>query len=118
MHSEKNLDRANRNLNIRSYLQWVSIWTIAIGTSACVTTFFEKSDSVANTLTYPEFIAKVKQKKIEKISISNDRTQALVQAKDGEKTIVKLSPDDPQLINILTENVVKIYVIPAKDFNK
>lgn len=89
--------------------------TIAVTTSACIDTFFKKSDSVTNTLTYPEFIAKVKQKQIEKVGISADRTQALVQAKDGQRTIVKLSPDDRQLISILTENVVEIYVMPASD---
>ncbi|PSB54976.1 hypothetical protein C7B77_16550 [Chamaesiphon polymorphus CCALA 037] len=92
--------------------------TIVTIASACDTTFFQKSDSVTNTLAYPEFIAKVKQKQIEKAGISADRTQALVEAKDGKKTIVKLSPDDSQLINILTENAVDIYVIPVRNFNK
>lgn len=118
MHRDNNLDSSNRRINIRSYLQWVAIVTIAIGTSACSMTFLKKSDSVTNTLTYPEFIAQVKQKQIEKVGLSNDRTQALVEAKDGKRTIVKLSPDDPQLIQILTENVVEIYVVPARDFNK
>lgn len=118
MDRDKNLYKSNRSINIRSYLRWVAIGTISICISACVTTFFEKPDSVASTLTYPEFIAQVKQKQIEKVGISADRTQALVEAKDGKRTIVKLSPEDRQLIKILTENVVEIYVVPARDFNK
>jgi cell division protease FtsH len=118
MHRGKNLAKSNRAIDIRSYLRWVAIGIIAISTSACVSTFFPKPDSVASTLTYPQFIAQVKQKQIEKVGISVDRTQALVQAKDGKKTIVKLSPGDPQLISILTENAVDVYVIPANNFNK
>jgi cell division protease FtsH len=118
MHRGKNLAKSNRAIDIRSYLRWVAIGIIAVSTSACVSTFFPKTDSVASTLTYPQFIAQVKQKQIEKVSLSSARTQALVEAKDGKRTIVKLSPADPQLISILTENTVDIYVIPANTFNK
>jgi cell division protease FtsH len=39
----------------------------------------------------------------------------LVQASDGNKVMVNLPPNDPDLINILTENRVNIEVLPTSD---
>jgi cell division protease FtsH len=88
---------------------------LAIVVIALFTAFFEKQPQSRESWRYSQFIQEVEGKKVEKVSISADRTRALVQASDGNKVMVNLPPNDPDLINILTENRVNIEVLPTSD---
>jgi cell division protease FtsH len=88
---------------------------LAIVVIALFTAFFEKQPQSRESWRYSQFIQEVEGKKVEKVSISSDRTRALVQASDGNKVMVNLPPNDPDLINILTENRVNIEVLPTSD---
>ena len=86
------------------------IVVIALGTA-----FFEKQPQSKDTWRYSEFIQKVEQGKVEKVSISSDRTTALVTPSDeAEKKLVNLV-NDPQLINTLSAQGVDISVLPPSD---
>jgi cell division protease FtsH len=62
---------------------------------------------------YGKFIQFVKNGKVEKVSISADRTTAIVKIKlDPNPKKVSLT-NDPNLINILTQNQVDISVLPS-----
>ncbi|MBD2043646.1 ATP-dependent zinc metalloprotease FtsH3 [Microcoleus sp. FACHB-672] len=87
---------------------------LAIVVIALFTAFFDKQPPSRQTLRYSQFIEEVEGKKVDKVSISADRTKALVQAQDG-KFLVNLPPNDPDLINILTDNKVNIEVLPQTD---
>ena len=58
---------------------------------------------------------KLQNQKVEKIGISADRTQAQVITQEGDRVMVNLPPNDPDLINILQENDVDIAVLPQGD---
>ncbi|MGG6296090.1 ATP-dependent zinc metalloprotease FtsH3 [Leptolyngbya sp. AN02str] len=64
----------------------------------------------------PQFIEAVQTGRVEKITISSDRTRALAQTTEGEKVAVNL-PSDPDLIEILTQNDVDISVAPQAEEN-
>ena len=86
------------------------IVVIALGTA-----FFEKQPQGKETWRYSQFIQKVEEGKVEKVSISSDRTTALVTPNDEtEKKLVNLV-NDPQLINTLSEKGVDISVLPPSD---
>ena len=87
---------------------------LAIVVIALFTAFFDKQPPSKQTLRYSQFIQEVEGKKVDKVNISADRTKALVQAQDG-KFLVNLPPNDPDLINILTDNKVNIEVLPQTD---
>jgi cell division protease FtsH len=87
---------------------------LAIVVIALFTAFFDKQPPSRQTLRYSQFIQQVESKRVDKVSISADRTRALVQAQDG-KFLVNLPPNDPDLIDILTENKVSIEVLPQSD---
>jgi cell division protease FtsH len=63
---------------------------------------------------YSEFIRAVEAKKVDKVVLFSDRSQAFVQREDGEKFKVNLLPD-PNLIDTLTKNGVDISVRPPQD---
>ncbi|KST62002.1 MULTISPECIES: ATP-dependent zinc metalloprotease FtsH3 [Mastigocoleus] len=86
------------------------IVVIALGTA-----FFEKQPQGKETWRYSQFIQKVEEGKVEKVSISSDRTTAVVTPSDDtEKRIVNLV-NDPQLINTLSAKGVDISVLPPSD---
>lgn len=86
------------------------IVVIALGTA-----FFEKQPQSKDTWRYSQFIQKVEEGKVEKVSISSDRTTALVTpSDDAEKKLVNLV-NDPQLINTLSAKGVDISVLPPSD---
>ena len=86
------------------------IVVIALGTA-----FFEKQPQNKDTWRYSQFIQKVDEGKVEKVSISSDRTTAVVTPSDEtEKKIVNLV-NDPQLINTLSQKGVDISVLPPSD---
>ncbi len=86
------------------------IVVIALGTA-----FFDKQPQSRETWRYSRFIQEVQQGKVEKVSLSADRSTALVTPKyDPNKRIVTLV-NDPDLINTLTSKGVDISVLPQTD---
>jgi cell division protease FtsH len=89
---------------------------LAIVVIALATTFFDSNDRQAReTWKYSEFIQQVESGKIERVQLSADRSRANAIIQDGTQVLVNLPPNDPQLINILTENNVDIAVMPQND---
>ncbi len=86
------------------------IVVIALGTA-----FFDKQPQSRETWRYSKFIQEVQQGRVEKVSLSADRSTALVTPKyDPNKLIVTLV-NDPDLINTLTSKGVDISVLPQTD---
>ncbi|MDF5708914.1 MAG: ATP-dependent zinc metalloprotease FtsH3 [Nostoc sp. S4] len=86
------------------------IVVIALGTA-----FFDKQPQSTETWRYSKFIQEVEQGRVEKVSLSADRSRALVTPKyDQNKRVVTLV-NDPELINTLTSKGVDISVLPQTD---
>lgn len=86
------------------------IVVIALGTA-----FFEKQPQSKDIWRYSQFIQNVEEGNVEKVSISSDRTTAVVTpSNDTEKKLVNLV-NDPQLINTLSAKGVDISVLPPSD---
>lgn len=87
---------------------------LAIVVVALATALFDKQPQSRETWRYSQFIEEVESNRVEMVSLSADRTRALVTAQDGSKILVNL-PSDPDLLNILTKNNVNISVLPQSD---
>ncbi|WNN87240.1 ATP-dependent zinc metalloprotease FtsH3 [Gloeocapsopsis dulcis] len=87
----------------------LAVVVVALGTA-----FFDRQPQSRETWRYSQFIQEVEQGRVERVSLSADRTRALVTPLDGERRVVNL-PNDPDLINILTRNEVDISVLPQTD---
>lgn len=87
---------------------------LAVVVIALATAFFEKQPQARETWKYSTFIQQVENNKVERVSVSADRTTAQVTAEDGTKVMVNL-PNDPDLISILSQNNVDISVMPQSD---
>ncbi len=86
------------------------IVVIALGTA-----FFDKQPQSRETWRYSQFIQEVEKGRVERVSLSSDRSTALVTPKyDPNKKIVTLV-NDPDLINTLTAKGVDIAVLPQAD---
>ncbi len=86
------------------------IVVIALGTA-----FFDKQPQSRETWRYSQFIQEVEKGRVERVSLSSDRSTALVTPKyDPNKKIVTLV-NDPDLINTLTSKGVDIAVLPQAD---
>ncbi|MGJ5675797.1 MAG: ATP-dependent zinc metalloprotease FtsH3 [Nostochopsis sp.] len=86
------------------------IVVVALGTA-----FFDKQPQSRETWRYSQFIQEVRNNKVEKVSISADRSTAIVTPKfDSKKKLVTLV-NDPNLINELNEKGVDIIVLPQTD---
>jgi cell division protease FtsH len=81
---------------------------------ALATSFLDKQPVAKETWRYSQLLEAVENRKIEKIGLSADRSQAQVITADGTRVQVNLPPD-PQLIDILTENKVDINVMAPTD---
>jgi cell division protease FtsH len=81
---------------------------------ALATSFLDRQPVAKESWRYSQLIEAVENRKIEKIGLSADRSQAQVITADGTRVQVNLPPD-PQLIDILTENKVDINVLPPTD---
>ncbi|ACB52927.1 cell division protein [Crocosphaera subtropica ATCC 51142] len=66
-------------------------------------------------LTYSEFIERVESNKVDRVTLSSDRTQAKVPNPEGGAPLLVNLPNDPDLINILSQNGVDIAVQPQND---
>ncbi|NDJ17095.1 ATP-dependent zinc metalloprotease FtsH3 [Myxacorys almedinensis] len=89
---------------------------LAIVVIALATAFFDKQPQTRETWRYSQFIQEVQTNNVNKVSLSADRSRAVVQVQDGNRVVVNL-PNDPDLINTLTKNNVDISVLPATDGN-
>ncbi|MCP6761141.1 MAG: ATP-dependent zinc metalloprotease FtsH3 [Fischerella sp. CENA71] len=86
------------------------IVVVALGTA-----FFDKQPQSRETWRYSQFIQEVRNNKVEKVSISADRSTAIVTPKfDSKKKLVTLV-NDPNLINELNDKGVDIIVLPQTD---
>lgn len=86
------------------------IVVIALGTA-----FLDSPRESRTTWKYSRFINEVESGRVQGIvRLSADRSQALVTAQDGTQVEVNL-PNDPQLIDILTDNNVDIAVLPPNN---
>ncbi len=88
---------------------------LAIVVIALATSFFPQQAQNQTTAPYSTFVSKVKAKEISQVGLTSDRSKAIfTNQKDNSRVVVNL-PNDPQLINILTDNKVDIVVVPQAD---
>ena len=88
---------------------------LAIVVVALATSFFPQQAQNQTTTPYSTFVSKVKAKEISQVGLTSDRSKAIfTNQKDNSRVVVNL-PNDPQLINILTDNKVDIVVVPQAD---
>jgi len=115
--SQRNFDSTGESTSVNNK-RWrntglyalLFIVVIALGTA-----FFDKQPQSRETWRYSQFIQEVKQGRVERVSLSSDRSTALVTPKyDPNKKIVTLV-NDPDLINTLTNKGVDIAVLPQAD---
>ncbi|QSJ16190.1 ATP-dependent zinc metalloprotease FtsH3 [Nostoc sp. UHCC 0702] len=86
------------------------IVVIALGTA-----FFDKQPQQRDQWRYSQFIQEVENGRVERVSLSADRSTAIVTPKyDPNKKLVTLV-NDPDLINNLTAKGVDISVLPQTD---
>ncbi|MFN7502682.1 MAG: ATP-dependent zinc metalloprotease FtsH3, partial [Dolichospermum sp.] len=86
------------------------IVVIALGTA-----FFDKQPQNRETWRYSQFIQEVERGRVERVSLSSDRSTALVTPKYDEKKKIVTLVNDPDLINTLTAKGVDISVLPQAD---
>ncbi len=80
---------------------------------ALVSAFLDNSSTQSReNLTYSDFINQVENNQIEQVILSADRTQAKVSSSSGGAPLLVNLPNDPELINILSENKVDIIIQP------
>ncbi len=87
----------------------LAIVVVALGTA-----FLDKQPQASQTWPYSRLIDEVQNSKVETVKISADRTKAQVIDREGTPVLVNL-PNDPQLIDILSNNGVDISVLPQGD---
>ncbi|HAE05271.1 MAG TPA: cell division protein FtsH [Richelia sp.] len=83
---------------------------IALGTA-----FLDKQPEARKTWRYSQFIQAVENNRVEKVSISPDRKQALVTPKDETSKRLVTLVNDPELIATLSAKGVGIDVLPQSD---
>ncbi|MEM9244994.1 MAG: ATP-dependent zinc metalloprotease FtsH3, partial [Cyanobacteria bacterium P01_F01_bin.153] len=89
---------------------------LAIVAIALATAFFDRQPEARETWRYSQFVENIEANKVDRVSLSADRTKALATVQDGTKVLVNL-PNDPEIIDILSENNVDIVVQPQTDEN-
>jgi cell division protease FtsH len=87
----------------------LAIVVVALGTA-----FLDQQPQASQSWPYSKLIDEVQSNRIEAVKISADRTQAQVFDREGTPIRVNL-PNDPQLIDILSDNGVDIAVLPQGD---
>jgi cell division protease FtsH len=87
---------------------------LAVVVVALGTVFLDRPQTNQLTWKYSEFINEVQTDKVERVNLSADRSVAVATARDGQRFLVNL-PNDPQLIDILSNNKVDISVLPQSD---
>ncbi|MDB9314859.1 ATP-dependent zinc metalloprotease FtsH3 [Spirulina sp. CS-785/01] len=104
MNNNKNKKWRNAGLYVL-----LVIVVLALGSA-----FLDSPSENRETWKYSRLIQEVQNEKIETIKMTADRSQALVTAQDGTQVLVNL-PNDPELIDILSEHNVDIAVQPPQD---
>ena len=80
---------------------------------ALVSAFLDNSNTQSReNLKYSDFINQVENNQIEQVILSADRTQAKVSSSNSGAPLLVNLPNDPELINILSENKVDIVIQP------
>jgi cell division protease FtsH len=87
----------------------LAIVVVALGTA-----FLDKQPQARETWAYSKLIDEVQNNQVETVKISADRTKAQVINSEGTPILVNL-PNDPELIDILSDNGVDISVLPQSD---
>jgi cell division protease FtsH len=87
----------------------LAIVVVALGTA-----FLDQQPQTKQIWPYSKLIDEVEGGKVETVKISADRTKAQVIDSEGTPILVNL-PNDPQLIDILSDNGVDIAVLPQSD---
>lgn len=82
---------------------------------ALASAFFDRQPQTRETLTYSDFVNRVESNQIDRVNLSADRTQAQVPNPSGGPPYLVNLPNDPDLINILTQHNVDIAVQPQSD---
>ena len=95
-----------RNVGLYAIL---AVVVVALGTA-----FLDRPQTDQLTWKYSQFIDEVQGDKVERVNLSADRTIAIATARDGQRFTVNL-PNDPDLIDILSNNGVDISVLPQSD---
>ncbi|MDX2213000.1 MAG: ATP-dependent zinc metalloprotease FtsH3 [Oculatellaceae cyanobacterium bins.114] len=80
------------------------------------TALLDRPNESRATWRYSQFIQEVEQNRVEKVTISADRSRAQAMTRAGDKVDVNL-PNDPDLLTILNQNDVDISVSPQTDDN-
>ena len=102
----KNNNKKWRNAGLYVLL---AIVVVALGTA-----FLDRQPQTRQTWRYSKLIDEVQRGTVENVKLSADRSKALVTDREGTSILVNL-PNDPQLIDILTNNGVDIAVLPQND---
>ncbi|MDJ0689611.1 MAG: ATP-dependent zinc metalloprotease FtsH3 [Xenococcaceae cyanobacterium MO_188.B32] len=102
----KNGNKKWRNAGLYVLL---AIVVVALGTA-----FLDQQPPSKQTWKYSKLIDEVERGTVENVKLSADRTKAVVVDREGTSILVNL-PNDPQLIDILTNNGVDIAVLPQND---
>jgi cell division protease FtsH len=89
----------------------LAIVVIALGTA-----FLDQQPPSQSTWKYSQLIHQVEKGTVEKVELSADRTKALATSEDGQRYLVNL-PNDPQLIDFLSENQISLEIIPQNNDN-
>ena len=97
-----------RNVGLYAIL---AVVVVALGTA-----FFDRPQGNQLSWKYSQFIDEVQTNKVERVQLSADRSQAKAVARDGQIYVINL-PNDPELIDILSNNKVDISVLPQSDDN-
>jgi len=87
---------------------------LAVVVVALATAFLDRPQEQQSSWKYSQFINEVETNRVERVQLSADRSQAMATARDGQRFLVNL-PNDPQLVDILSENRVDISVVPQSD---
>lgn len=82
---------------------------------ALATAIFDNGGQETQTWRYSRFLDAVEGNRIERVSISADRTRARFTAPDGGGQVTVNLPSDPDLISTLEQNNVDIVVFPQND---
>jgi cell division protease FtsH len=87
---------------------------LAVVVLALATAIFDKQPQSKQVWRYSQLIQAVDSGQVAKIGISADRSQAQVITQDASRIFVNL-PNDPGLIDLLTEKKIDINVLPQSD---
>lgn len=104
----------NKNNNNKKWRNAGLYALLLIVVLALGSAFLDRQPEPHTTWKYSKFLEEVRNRTVESVRLSADRTRAKVPTQDGTQVYVNL-PSDPQLINILTENGVDISIEPQKD---